>query len=101
MARFAALAAAAAAAAAGAADTASFAVGATRVSAATPSDLVGFSYEVPCATQMFSLAPGVPRSSFATLLGHLRVAAAGRGGNVDGVRGPNIRIGGNSADTSA
>jgi hypothetical protein len=59
-----------------------------------PPDFVGFSYEVPCAFQMFSFQ-NKTRTSFVNLMNVLRVAAGGTQS-----RGPNIRIGGNSADQS-
>lgn len=57
-----------------------------------PSDFASFSYEVSCAPQMF-IFNGAPRKSFVSLLQQLQA--------VNGERGPNIRIGGNSADESA
>jgi hypothetical protein len=56
-------------------------------------DFTSFSYEVSCAPGMF-LHNGAPRATFVALMQQL----AGQNG---GVKGPNIRIGGNSADESA
>ena len=48
---------------------------------------------------MLTFPAGVARPSFVNLMNLLRSAAGG--GAVAGVRGPNLRIGGNSADKSA
>jgi endo-1,4-beta-xylanase len=55
-------------------------------------DFASFSYEVPCAVPMLTLA-GAPRPSFVGLMQQLQA--------VNGMRGHNIRVGGNSADESA
>jgi hypothetical protein len=57
-----------------------------------PPDFASFSYEVGCAIPMFSHAGGA-RASFVGLMKQLQA--------VNGARGPNMRIGGNSADESA
>jgi hypothetical protein len=57
-----------------------------------PSDFASFSYEVKCTPGMFSYQ-GSPRKSFVNLMNVLRTASGG-------LQGPNIRIGGNSADES-
>ena len=55
-------------------------------------DFASFSYEVHCAPAMLTLN-GAPRASFVTLMRALQ--------SLGGARGPNIRVGGNSADESA
>jgi hypothetical protein len=57
-----------------------------------PGNFASFSYEVKCAPEMFSYQ-GAPRKSFVNLMNALRSASGG-------AEGPNIRIGGNSADES-
>ncbi len=54
-------------------------------------DFASFSYEVPCAPDMFTFG-GNARVSFVNLMLNLQ--------QENGGRGPNIRIGGNSADES-
>ena len=61
-----------------------------------PSDFASFSLEVPCLPKMITYedpTTGVrsPRQSYINIIDQLRLAAKG-------ARGPNIRIGGNSAD---
>ena len=76
-----------------AADTISIDVSsAPAVSAPLPPDFASFSYEVHCAPDMLTLN-GAPRASFVTLMRGLQALGGGRG--------PNIRVGGNSADESA
>ena len=81
--------------AAAAADSAHFALG-DLAAAPIPARFVGFSIEVGSAPEVFLLGGlgGAPRTSFATLMNTLRAASGA-------ARGPNIRIGGNSADESA
>lgn len=55
------------------------------------SDFASFSYEVPCVPTMMSFG-GKPRTSFINLMLNLQEQS--------GAAGPNIRIGGNSADES-
>lgn len=57
-----------------------------------PSDFASFSYEVPCARAMLTQGTA-PRKSFVGLMQQLQA--------VNGKAGPNIRVGGNSADESA
>ena len=91
---FIALLAACAAAAAAAADSAHFAV--TAVRSPLPERFVGLSIEVGSAPAVFYAGglSGAPRRSFATLMNTLRAASGS-------AQGPDIRIGGNSADESA
>ena len=56
------------------------------------SDFASFSYEVACVPILFTFN-NQSRTSFVNLMNNLRTAAGGS-------RGPNIRIGGNSADDS-
>lgn len=56
------------------------------------SDFASFSYEVSCCPTMFTFN-GQPRTSFVNLMNNLKTASGG-------TRGPNMRIGGNSADES-
>jgi hypothetical protein len=75
------------------ADTVVVTLGTSRPSARPiPSDLASFSYEVDCVPGMTTYNGGV-RTSFVNLLSALQAPSGGRG--------PNIRIGGNSADKSA
>lgn len=65
----------------------------TAVSAPVPSDFCSFSIEVTGVQPMFTSPVGTVRIPFVNLLKHLQNYNAGQ-------RGPNIRVGGNSADTS-
>lgn len=93
-------AAAAAAATSGAAATApggdvvNATVTTTRLTTPLPSDFVGYSIEVMRTPIMLGPSPTTLRASYANLMRHL--AALTPGG-----RGPNIRVGGSSADSSA
>lgn len=78
---------------AAAADAVTVSVGAPLPEIPTvPGDFASFSYEVSCVVPMFQHAGG-PRATFVALLQNLKAAARS-------LRGPNIRIGGNSADES-
>jgi hypothetical protein len=88
-------AAAAVAGAAAAGDSVAVTVQAATVGFKVSSSFASFSYEVPCAPGMFTFN-NAPRTSFVNLMNGLRNASSGGAG-----RGPNIRIGGNSADESA
>ena len=59
---------------------------------ALPPNFASFSYEISGAPTMFGKFPSDPRPSFVQLMRNLQ--------SVSGGAGPNIRIGGNSADTS-
>ena len=86
----------ASAAAAGlSADKAHFALMPSIGKAPIPARFVGFSIEVGSTPSVFLLGGlgGTPRTSFATLMNILRAASGS-------VRGPNVRVGGNSADES-
>ena len=66
----------------------------TAVTAPVPSDFCSFSIEVTGVAPMFTTyGNGTVRAAFVNLLKHLQGYNAGQ-------RGPNIRVGGNSADTS-
>jgi hypothetical protein len=77
-------------------DSAHFALTSTLAAAPITPRFVGFSIEVGSTPSVFLLGGlgGVARPSFATLMNALRAASGAQ-------RGPNIRIGGNSADESA
>jgi hypothetical protein len=66
----------------------------TRLTPPLPSDFVGYSIEVMRTPTMLGPSPATLRASYANLMRHL--AALTPGG-----RGPNIRVGGSSADSSA
>ena len=72
-----------------------FTIAAPPLAASIPSDFVGFSLEVPSAPQMLNSAgPGsAPRASYAALMRFLASVSPT-------LRGPNIRVGGSSADAS-
>lgn len=64
--------------------------------AGVPSDFASFSLEVKCAMEMFANTDASPRTSYVNMVSWL--ASTATGGSAQ--RGPNIRIGGNSADES-
>ena len=74
-----------------AADTVSVTVGSSALAAPVAPNFASFSMEVPDGI-LFMGPPGAPNSAFANLMNVLR--------NVSGGRGPSVRIGGNTADTS-
>ena len=76
-------------------DRAHFALSPSVDKAPIPARFVGFSIEVSSTPAVFLLGGlgGTPRTSFATLMNILRAASGS-------VRGPNVRVGGNSADES-
>lgn len=73
------------------ADEIDITLGTAERSGRLPTNFASFSYEVECAIQMFSNG-GKPRQSFVALLQNLQAVSA--------ESGPNIRVGGNSADQS-
>jgi hypothetical protein len=77
------------------ADKAHFALLPSVNKAPIPARFVGFSIEVGSTPAVFLLGGlgGTPRTSFATLMNILRAASGS-------ARGPNVRVGGNSADES-
>jgi hypothetical protein len=69
---------------------------------ALPSDFASFSVEVGCAPKYFvSSRTKLPRVSYVNLLSFLRNVSSGWNADVlNNTAGPNVRIGGNSADES-
>lgn len=88
------LAAVAASLASAAASTVIVTVTSNAVSVPMPGNAAGFSYEVGCVPGMVGNATQGPRKSFVNLMNNLKAAA-------QSAAGPELRIGGNSADTSA
>jgi len=73
-------------------DTLNVALSATAASPPIPVDFVGFSLEINNAGLIFGLPPAPMNSVYVQLMQNIAAASGGRG--------PNVRIGGNSADMS-